>query len=178
MHFQVALLVGSVVGLSSCSGDGAESGSRYCSGTFQGGGTSFACTSCNGADPFVNNPFAEAIDNNASTALRFGFSTGGGNISIRIQAPTGQSFPAGANAGGLIQFPKDVPLTASYSLYRGNTLVAATSGGTIATASAPSGSGSATYYPVTPSATVDRIDLAVSAPISADLQLVEVCGDR
>ena len=162
--------------LAGCGGAGGDGG--YCVGSFQGGSTSFSCTTCNGPDVFEENPFAAAIDNKASTNRFFGFSTGGGTITISIRAPSGMSYPAGANAGALIRFPAGVPVTASYNLYYLGAAVPSTSGATIATAGSPNGAGSATYYPVKPGATIDRIDLSVSSSAAAEFQLHEMCGDR
>lgn len=180
-HLRLGLIIALALPAAGCGGGGGggSDGGGYCTGTFEGGNTSFSCTACNGPDVLEDNPFAAAIDNAAATYRAFGF-TGGGTISITIQAPPGMSFPAGANAGALILFPAGVPVTASYSLYNGNTPVAATSGATIASGAPPSGAGSPTYYAVVPASAIDRIDLAVSASGTGgtDFHLNEVCGDH
>lgn len=169
------LFVGLIAG---CSGG---DGGGYCVGSFEGGVTDFGCTTCNGPDGTKDNEFAAAIDNHSNTARDFGFGNTGGNINITVTAPVGQSFPAGSNAGALIQFPAGVPLSASYSLFNDSAPVAATSGSTIATGTPPPGAGSATFYPVVPSATINRIELVISVPASASgaaFHLNEVCGAR
>lgn len=179
--FRPGFVIALAFATAGCGGGGGNGvdGLGYCSGTFEGGNTSFSCTSCNGPDIFEDNPFALSIDNNASSHRAFGF-TGGGSINITIQAPSGMSFPAGADAGALILFPAGVPVTASFTLYNGNAPVAATSGSTIASGAPPAGAGSATYYSVVPASTIDRIELAVSASGTGgtDFHLNEVCGDR
>jgi len=160
---------------------GGEGGIGYCVGSFQGGSTSFSCTTCSGPDVFESNPFQLAIDNDAKTLRTFGFSAGSGNIVIRIDAPPGMTFPAGADAGALIRFPRDIPVSASYSLYRSNAPVAATSGAAITTSSPAPGGGTPTYYPVVPASAIDRIDLTFSANTgtsAVNFDLIEVCGDR
>lgn len=172
----LSMFVGLIAGCS-----GRDGGGGYCVGSFEGGATSFGCTTCSGPDGTKDNEFAAAIDNNSSTARGFSFGNTGGNITITVTAPMGQSFPAGANAGALIQFPAGIPLTASYSLFNDSAPVAATSGSTIASGTSPSGAGSATFYPVIPSATINRIQLAISVPANASgaaFQLNEVCGAR
>lgn len=160
---------------------GGDNGNGYCVGSFEGGGTNFSCTTCSGVDGTKSNEFAAAIDNNSETFQGFSFGNSGGTITIRVNAPAGQSFPGGANSGALVQFPSGIALTASYSLYNNSTPVAATSGSTIASGAPPSGAGSTTFYPVVPSGTINRIDLAISVPANASgaaFKLNEVCGDR
>lgn len=177
-HLQSVVVLALVSSLAACGGSG---GGGYCVGSFEGGSTGFTCTTCSGVDGTKNNEFAAAIDNNAATFRSFSFTPAGGTITVSVTAPNGQSFPAGANAGALIQFPTGVPLTASYSLYNNGVAVAATSGSTIATGTPPPGAGSTTFYPVVPSATINRIDLSINVPASAadpNFQLNEVCGAR
>jgi len=169
------MFVGLIAG---CSGGG---GGGYCVGSFEGGSTGFSCTTCSGVDATKSNEFAAAIDNNSNTFQGFSFGNTGGTMTITVTAPNGQSFPAGANSGALVQFPAGVPLSASYNLFNNSTPVAATSGSTIATGTPPSGAGSATFYPVVPSATINRIELAINVPANASgaaFQLNEVCGAR
>lgn len=171
--------------LAACNGGGDDDRAlapAYCVGTFEDGDTGFDCApSCSGVDPFANNPLPEAIDNDGHTYRAFGLPANGGSITLRITAPSGMSFPGGVDAGALLRFPASTPVSASYTLYNGTTPVNSTSGGTIANGTIPAGAGGDAYYAVTPAATINRIDLAISVSgnaAAAEFRLYEVCGDR
>ena len=164
--------------LTACSGGGG--GGDYCVGTFQGGSTSFGCTSCSGIDPFSDNPSPEVIDNNGDTYQDIGLGPGG-TITLQIMAPDGVSFPAGVDAGAKIRFPVGYNVTAAYSLYNGSNPVAATSGSTISNGTSPEGAGEANYYEVVPAAEFNRIDLQLSIASNStnvNFRLYEFCGDH
>lgn len=168
--------------LSACGGGGGGgAGSAYCSGTFFGGDTTWACSNCIN-NLSGSNAFAAAIDDNAGTFKEFGIGTNGGQITISATAPSGNSFPTGANAGALLRFPIGTfsSIGVQFNTYNGSTVVDTLAGGETAAGNV-SGAGTDKYYSLTSSGTFDKIEAVVSVTGNTDpalFRIYEFCGDN
>jgi hypothetical protein len=180
MILRAAVLMGLALALSAC---GGTDGAGYCVGSFQGGSTSWGCTSCSGVDPLDDeDDFQRAIDNKSGTATSFGLGTGG-QITITAKAPAGMSFPAGVDAGALMRFPTGsyASIGMQFNTYRNGVRVDSGKGNASAVGGTVSGAGQDTYYPFTTTGTFDTLEAVVSVSGNngnVDFRLAELCGDR
>lgn len=167
--------------LAGCGSGGDGNGTGYCQAGFVGGSSvTLSTAACNNCE--VNNEGSPTIDGNAGSFATLTYGVGGGQLSLRAVAPAGTAFPAGANAGALMQFPGGTftNVGVRFNSYRSGSPVGTAEGGEFTNVGSLR-PGMDHYYNVSPSGEFDTLEAVVSLSGNAeatDVRLYEFCGHR